>query len=134
MLGNLSAKVVSRFEQIKIFRRNIERRFPRRQSPIDRRANLEIYMIHGFGTIRDQLIPAIENGTDLFKIGCHCTETDTIKSHIEYLTKNNKEVYGILMMYHMTLPEKILEESRKMYSTAQEALFLWILREPLHLR
>ena len=85
---------------------------------------LGVYMIPGFGTIRDQLIPAIEDGVDLFKIGCHCTEADTTKSHIEYLAENNKEVYGILMMYHMASPEKILEECQKMQSYGAKGVIL----------
>lgn len=32
---------------------------------------LGAYMMPGFGTIKDDLIPAINNGVDLFKIGCH---------------------------------------------------------------
>ena len=34
-----------------------------------RHTKLGVYMIPGFGTIRDNLIPAIEDGVDLFKIG-----------------------------------------------------------------
>jgi len=85
---------------------------------------LGAYMIPGFGTIRDQLIPAIEEGVEVFKIGCHCTEADTTKSHIEYLAKNGKEVYGILMMYHMASPEKLLEETRKMQSYGAKGIIL----------
>lgn len=85
---------------------------------------LGAYMIPGFGTIREQLIPAIEDGVDLFKIGCHCTEADTTRSHIEYLSKNGKEVYGILMMYHMASPEKLLEESLKMQSYGAQGVIL----------
>lgn len=85
---------------------------------------LGTYMIPGFGTIRDQLIPAIEEGVEVFKIGCHCTEADTTKSHIEYLAKNGKEVYGILMMYHMASPEKLLEETRKMQSYGAKGIIL----------
>ena len=66
---------------------------------------LGVYMIPGFGTIRDNLEPAIEIGAEIFKIGCQCTEADTTKQHIEYLSKKGKEVYGILMMYHMTTTE-----------------------------
>ena len=71
-------------------------------------------MIPGFGTITDNIIPAIENGVDLFKIGCHCTEADTTRQHIEYLRRSDKEVYGVLMMTHMASPEKLLEECQKM--------------------
>lgn len=74
---------------------------------------LGVYMIPGFGTIRDNLEPAIEIGAEIFKIGCQCTEADTTKQHIEYLSKKGKEVYGILMMYHMTTTERLVEEARK---------------------
>jgi len=85
---------------------------------------LGVYLIPGFGTIHDDIIPAIEKGVDLFKIGCHCTEADTTRQHIEYLREQNKEVYGILMMYHMASPEKILEEARKMQSYGAHGVIL----------
>jgi len=80
------------------------------------KTKLGVYMIPGFGTIRDNLIPAIEEGVEIFTIGCHCTEADTTKQHIQYLRNVNKEVYGVLMMYHMASPEKLLEEAQKMQS------------------
>ena len=43
---------------------------------------LGAYLIPGFGTIKDNIDPAIEYGVDLFKIGCHCTEADTTRQHI----------------------------------------------------
>jgi 4-hydroxy 2-oxovalerate aldolase len=75
---------------------------------------LGVYLIPGFGTIKDDIVPAIDNGAELFKIGCHCTEADTTKQHIEYVRKAGREVYGILMMYHMASVERLLEEARKM--------------------
>lgn len=80
------------------------------------KTKLGAYMIPGFGTIKDNLDPAINDGVDVFKIGCHCTEADTTRQHIEYLRNKGKEVYGILMMTHMASPEKLLEESQKMQS------------------
>lgn len=77
---------------------------------------LGAYMIPGFGTIHDNLIPAIECGVDLFKIGCHCTEADTTKQHIEYVASRNLPVYGVLMMYHMAGADRLLEEAQKMQS------------------
>lgn len=79
-------------------------------------AKLCAYMIPGFGTIRDNLQPAIDAGVDLFKIGCHCTEADTTRQHIEFLAKKDIPVYGVLMMYHMSSAERILEEAQKMQS------------------
>lgn len=85
------------------------------------RASLEstrlgAYMIPGFGTIRDNLEPAVADGVEVFEIGCHCTEADTTRQHIEYLRGLGKETYGVLMMSHMASPERLLEECRKMQS------------------
>lgn len=85
------------------------------------RKNLDItrlgaYMIPGFGTIKDNLEPAIADGVEVFEIGSHCTEADTTRQHIEYLRNLGKETYGVLMMTHMASPEKLLEECRKMQS------------------
>lgn len=78
------------------------------------KTKLGVYMIPGFGTIQEDLIPAMESGVEIFKIGCQCTEADTTRQHIEYLCRHGKDVYGILMMYHMTSTERLLEEAHKM--------------------
>lgn len=80
------------------------------------RTRLGVYMIPGFGTIEDNLKPAIEIGAEVFEIGCHCTEADTTREHIEFLRKQGKETYGVLMMTHMASPERLLEECLKMES------------------
>lgn len=81
-----------------------------------KQTKLGIYMIPGFGTIEDNLIPAMEQGVDVYKIGCHSTEADVTRQHIEYLREKGKEVYGVLMMSHMPSPECLLDEVRKMES------------------
>lgn len=95
---------LSEHEMLETARKNLEK------------TRLGAYMIPGFGTIRDNLEPAIRDGVEVFTIGCHCTEADTTKQHIEFLRKKEKEVYGVLMMYHMASAEKLLEEARKMQS------------------
>ena len=85
------------------------------------RENLEhtklgAYMIPGFGTIRENVKPAIEIGVDLFKIGCQCTEADTTKQHIQYIAEQGLPVYGVLMMYHLASTERLVEEALKMQS------------------
>lgn len=80
------------------------------------KTRLGAYMIPGFGTIKDNLEPAIDDGVEVFEIGCHCTEADTTKQHIEYLRNLGKETYGVLMMSHMASPERLLEECQKMQS------------------
>lgn len=85
---------------------------------------LGAYLIPGFGTIKDNIDPAIECGVDLFKIGCHCTEADTTRQHIEYVKFMDKTAYGILMMYHLAPTEKILDEAKKMQSYGADGVIL----------
>ncbi len=80
------------------------------------RTKLGVYMIPGFGTIEENLKPAIELGADLVKIGCHCTEADVTKQHIEYVASRGLPVYGVLMMYHMIGTDRLVEEALKMQS------------------
>lgn len=89
-----------------------------------RNTSLGAYMIPGFGTIKDNLIPAIEAGVDLFKIGCHCTEANITRQHIEFIRKQNKEVYGVLMNYHMTSTERLLKEAKLMQSYGAQGIIL----------
>lgn len=88
------------------------------------KTKLGTYMIPGFGTIKDNLEPAIEDGVEIFEIGCHCTEADTTREHIEYLCNRGFETYGVLMMYHMASPERILEETQKMQSYGAKGVIL----------
>ncbi len=88
------------------------------------KTKLGAYMIPGFGTIKDNLVPAIEDGVDIFKIGAHCTEADVTRQHIEFLRNSGKETYGVLMMTHMASPEKLLTECRKMQSYGANGVIL----------
>ena len=83
---------------------------------------LGIYMIPGFGTIQDQLIPAIEWGADIFKVGAHCTEADVLKEHIEFLKNKDKDVYGVLMSTHMAENNRLLEEAKKIESYGADGI------------
>lgn len=78
----------------------------------------------GFGTIKQQIIPAIEKGVGLFCIACHCTEADTTQRYIDYLTLRNIPVYGVLMMYHMTSKERLLIEAKKMEQSGAKGVIL----------
>lgn len=80
------------------------------------KTKLGAFLIPGFGTIRDNIKPAIENGVDLFCVAAHCTEADLTRQHIEYVRNQGKDAYGILMMYHRASPEKLLEEALKLQS------------------
>lgn len=81
-----------------------------------KKTKLGVFLIPGFGTIHDNLSPAFELGIDLVCVGTHCTEADVTSQHIEYVRSRDKDAYGVLMMYHMTTTEKLLEEALKMQS------------------
>ena len=81
-----------------------------------KKTKLGVFLIPGFATIKDDLAPAINIGLDLVCVATHCTEADVTKQHIEYVRDSGKEVYGVLMMQHMTSKERLLEESLKMQS------------------
>ncbi len=89
-----------------------------------KKTKLGAFLIPGFGTIRDDLNQAIDIGVDLFCIAIHCTEADVTMQHIGYLRKKDKEVYGILMMYHMASKERLLEEALKMQSYGAQGVIL----------
>lgn len=79
-----------------------------------KKTKLGVFLIPGFGTIKDNLQPAIDTGVDLFCVAIHCTEADVTKQHIEFLRRRGKDVYGVLMMYHRASKEKLLEQALKM--------------------
>lgn len=81
-----------------------------------KKTKLGAFLIPGFGTIKDNLNPAIDIGVDLFCVAIHCTEADVTQQHIEYVRKKGKDAYGILMMYHRASKERLLEEALKMQS------------------
>jgi len=75
---------------------------------------LGAFMLPGFGTIKDNLGSALDIGVDVVCIGAHCTEADVTRQHIEYVRRRGKEAYGVLLMYHMTSKEVLLQEALKM--------------------
>lgn len=88
------------------------------------KTKLGAFMLPGFGTIRDDLAPALDAGVDLVCVGVHCTEADVTQQYIEYVTSTGKEAIGVLMMYHRASKERLLEEARKMQSYGARAVVL----------
>ncbi len=85
---------------------------------------LGTFAIPGFATMRRDLETAIAAGSDVFRIGAHCTEADLTERHIEYLRDAGREVYGVLMMSHMAPPERLCEEARKMESYGAQGVVI----------
>ncbi len=89
-----------------------------------KKTKLGAFLIPGFGTIKDNLQPAIDSGVDLFCVATHCTEADVTRQHIEFLRRKAKDVYGVLMMYHRATKEKLLEQALKMQEYGAQGVIL----------
>jgi 4-hydroxy 2-oxovalerate aldolase len=89
-----------------------------------KKSKLGIHMIPGFATIEKDLKKAIEYGVDIVRVASHCTEADITQRHIEYARKQDKTVYGVLMMSHMASKTVLLEEARKMESYGAQGLVI----------
>lgn len=85
---------------------------------------LGAFLIPGFGTIKHDIAPAIDAGIEALVVGCHCTEANTTRQHIEYGVKKNLATYGVLMMTHMISAEKLLVQARLMESYGAQGILL----------
>jgi 4-hydroxy 2-oxovalerate aldolase len=70
-----------------------------------KKTKLSIHSIPGFSTINDLKL-AIDEGVDIFRIGCNSTEIDIIEKQVIFCKKNNVEVWGVLMMFHLIMNNK----------------------------
>jgi len=87
-------------------------------------SKLGVHVIPGIATIEKNILPAIDVGVDVFRIASHCTEATVTKSHIEYLSKNDKEVFGVLMMTALATPSELLENAQIMQDYGAQAIIL----------
>jgi len=79
-----------------------------------KKTRLGAFLIPGFGTIHNNLEPALRMGIQVLMVACHCTEANVTKQHIQYGVRQGIETYGILMMSHMISGEELLEQAKKM--------------------
>lgn len=85
---------------------------------------LGAFLIPGFGTIKRDIIPAIELGVDVVVVGTHCTEATVTRQHISYCVKQGIETYGVLMMSHMVPARILLEQSLLLQSYGASGVIL----------
>jgi len=86
-------------------------------------SKLGIHMIPGIATL-DHVKKSIDLGVDVVRVATHCTEATLAKSHIEYLSKQNTTVYGVLMMSALINPEELTEQAKIMESYGAEAIII----------
>jgi 4-hydroxy 2-oxovalerate aldolase len=86
-------------------------------------SKLGIHTIPGLSTV-DDAIAAADYGVDVFRVATHCTEATLAKSHIEYLAKAGKEVYGVLMMSALITADELVEQAKIMESYGAQAIII----------
>jgi 4-hydroxy 2-oxovalerate aldolase len=88
------------------------------------KTKIGVLILPGFGTIKDDLEPAIAAGAEVVFVTCHCTEADVTQKHIEYVNKRGKEAIGVLMMIHMVSARELLEQALKMQQYGAKGVLL----------
>lgn len=86
-------------------------------------SKLGIHMIPGLATIDDAKL-AIDYGVDVFRVATHCTEATLSKSHIDYLSKTGKTVYGVLMMSALINADELAQQALIMQEYGAEAIII----------
>ena len=79
-----------------------------------KKTHLGVFLIPGFGTIKNDIQPAISLGIDTLMIASHCTEANITRQHIQYAAKLGVNTIGVLMMAHMIGAKELLEQAKKM--------------------
>ncbi len=79
-----------------------------------KKTKLGAFLIPGFGTIKNDLEPAVAVGIDALQVASHCTEANVTRQHIQYARNKGLDTYGILMMSHMISAKELLEQAKKM--------------------
>lgn len=78
-----------------------------------KKTKLGVHTIPGLSTI-DDAKKAIDLGVDVFRVATHCTEATLSKSHLNFLSNQNIDVYGVLMMTALADVEKLVEQAKIM--------------------
>jgi 4-hydroxy 2-oxovalerate aldolase len=81
-----------------------------------KKTQIGAFLIPGYGTIRDDISPAIDLGINVLMVACHCTEANITRQHLVYAKSRNVTTYGVLMMSHMILAPELLEQAKLMES------------------
>lgn len=89
-----------------------------------KKAKLGVHVIPGIATIKKDIQPAIDVGVDIFRVGCHCTEANITKPHIEYIRNKSKTAYGVLMMSALVDTKTLVAEAKKMEEYGAETFLI----------
>lgn len=89
-----------------------------------KKTKLGAFLIPGFGTIKNDLEPALGIGINVLMVASHCTEANITRQHIEFGKSKDLLVYGVLMMSHMLQAKDLLTQAQLMQSYGANGVIL----------
>jgi 4-hydroxy 2-oxovalerate aldolase len=72
-------------------------------------SRMAVFMAPGWGTGKD-IRRAVEHGADVVRIAAHCTEASVTERHLGLVRELGVEAQTVLLMSHMTDPDRLAEE------------------------